>query len=100
MISTVNSLGIFGCTAYPVKIEVDVSNGLPAISIVGLPDQAVKESRDRIKPAIKNSGLPFPYRRVTVNLAPAEIKKEGPAGGSTQGTRGSADGHFCPGEPD
>ena len=79
MISAVNSLGIFGCNAYLVRIEVDVSGGLPGISIVGLPDQAVRESRDRIKPAIKNSGLPFPYRRITVNLAPAEIRKEGPS---------------------
>ncbi|HNQ35872.1 MAG TPA: YifB family Mg chelatase-like AAA ATPase [bacterium] len=79
MISKVNSLGVFGCQAYAVEIEVDLSSGLPGISIVGLPDQAVKESRDRIKPAIKNSGLPFPNRRITVNLAPAEIKKEGPS---------------------
>ncbi|MBU2494906.1 MAG: YifB family Mg chelatase-like AAA ATPase [Candidatus Omnitrophota bacterium] len=79
MISAVNSLGIFGCNAYLVRIEVDVSGGLPGISIVGLPDQAIRESRDRIKPAIKNSGLPFPYRRITVNLAPAEIRKEGPS---------------------
>lgn len=77
MISIVNSLGIFGCNSYPVRIEVDVSGGLPGISIVGLPDQAVRESRDRIKPAIKNSGFPFPARRITVNLAPAEIRKEG-----------------------
>jgi len=79
MLSAVNSLGILGFSAYQIKIEVDISPGLPGISIVGLPDQAVRESRDRIKPAIRNSDLPFVNRRITVNLAPAEIKKEGPS---------------------
>lgn len=62
----------------PVDVEVDISFGIPTISIVGLPDQAVKESRDRIKPAIKNSGFEFPSdRKVVINLAPADLKKEG-----------------------
>jgi len=59
-------------------VELDISRGLPGIAIVGLPDQAVKESRDRLKPAIKNSGLTFPEGKITVNLAPADLKKEGP----------------------
>src|SRR5512145_1379215 len=63
--------------SYPVSVEVDVSNGLPQFSTVGLPDASVKESRDRIKAAIKNSGYSFPRNHVTVNLAPADIRKEG-----------------------
>ena len=109
MLASVSSLAIFGCSAYPVRIEVDVSGGIPGISIVGLPDQAVKESRDRIKPAIRNSGLPFPYRKVTVNLAPAEIKKEGPAfdlaiavgliaAAGLQFPEGALSGHYLLGE--
>ncbi|MCM8818580.1 MAG: YifB family Mg chelatase-like AAA ATPase [Candidatus Omnitrophica bacterium] len=78
MISKVNSLTIWGIEGYPVEIEIDISKGLPGISIVGLPDQAVKESKDRIKPAIKNSGYDFPSGKITVNLAPADLKKEGP----------------------
>jgi len=78
MISKVSSLTIWGIEGYPVEIEVDISKGLPGISIVGLPDQAVKESKDRIKPAIKNSGYDFPSGKITVNLAPADLKKEGP----------------------
>jgi len=68
---------IIGIDSYPVDVEVDISSGLPQFSTVGLPDMAVKESKDRIKSAIKNSGYPFPRNRVTVNLAPADIKKEG-----------------------
>jgi magnesium chelatase family protein len=64
--------------AYPVDVEVDVSMGLPRLAVVGLPDQAVKESKERVRAAIKNSGLPFPSRKITVNLAPADVKKEGP----------------------
>ena len=62
---------------YPVEIETDVSNGLPAINIVGLPDSAIKESKERVKSAIKNSGFNWPAQRITISLAPSEIRKEG-----------------------
>ena len=68
---------VIGIDAYEVEVETDISGGLPAFHIVGLPDTAIKESRDRIKSAIKNSGFVFPDTRITVNLAPANIKKEG-----------------------
>lgn len=76
IVKTISS-SILGIDSYPVDVEVDVSTGLPQFSTVGLPDTAVKESKDRIKSAIKNSGYSFPRHRVTVNLAPADIKKEG-----------------------
>ena len=62
-----------------VEVEVDISSGLPAFTIVGLPDAAVQEARERVRAAIRNSGLTFPMKRITVNLAPADLKKEGPA---------------------
>ncbi len=77
MIVKVISSTVVGIDAYPVDVEVDISPGLPQFSTVGLPDVAVKESKDRIKAAIKNSGYRFPRNHVTVNLAPADIKKEG-----------------------
>ncbi len=77
MFSRVNGIGIFGLNSYMIEIEADVSNGLPAFDIVGLPDAAVKESRDRVRAAIKNCGYKFPVGRITVNLAPADQKKEG-----------------------
>ena len=73
----VNALGIFGINSFPVTVEVDVSSGLPRFDIVGLPDNAVSESRERVRSAIKNCGFEFPLGRVTVNLSPADIKKEG-----------------------
>lgn len=76
IVKTISS-SIIGIDSYPVDVEVDVSSGLPQFSTVGLPDTAVRESKDRIKAAIKNSGYGFPRHRVTVNLAPANIKKEG-----------------------
>ena len=79
MLAKVYSASIHGVEAYPVEIEVDVSGGIPAVVIVGLPDTAVKESRDRVKTAIQNSGFVYPEGRLTVNLAPADIKKEGPS---------------------
>jgi magnesium chelatase family protein len=79
MISKVASAACFGIHAYPVDIEVDIANGLPQMNIVGLPDQSIKESKERVRAAIKNCGYPFPPERVTINLAPADIKKEGPA---------------------
>jgi magnesium chelatase family protein len=70
-------MSVIGMESYPVSVEVDISQGLPQFATVGLPDASVKESRDRIKSAIKNSGYRFPRSHVTVNLAPADIKKEG-----------------------
>lgn len=78
MLSKITSCGIIGVDGFLVAVEVDVSNGLPAIDLVGLPDSAVKESRERVRTAIKNSGFQFPVKRITVNLAPADMKKEGP----------------------
>ena len=77
MIVKVTSSTIIGVDAYPVEVEIDVSPGLPQFSTVGLPDAVVRESKDRIKAAVKNSGYRFPPTHVTVNLAPADIKKEG-----------------------
>ncbi len=68
-----------GVDAYLIKVEVDISKGLPSFTTVGLPDTAVKEAKDRVFSAIKNSGYSFPGRRITVNLAPAHLKKEGPS---------------------
>lgn len=79
MIAKTKSASYQGIDAYPVEVEVDVSFGLPSFTVVGLPDQAVKESKERVRAAIKNSGLSFPSRRITINLAPTDIKKEGPA---------------------
>jgi len=79
MLSMVHSCAVHGFCAYRVTIEIDVSVGLSAFDIVGLPDTAVKESRDRVRSAIRNSGFEFPLRRITVNLAPADIRKEGPS---------------------
>ncbi|MFH1360497.1 MAG: YifB family Mg chelatase-like AAA ATPase [Candidatus Omnitrophota bacterium] len=79
MLAKVKSYGLCGLEAYPITVEVDVSNGLPAITIVGLPDNAVKESKERVRAGIKNSGYRFAPERITVNLSPADIKKEGPS---------------------
>ena len=79
MLSKVSSSAVVGIEAYSVEVEVDIANGLPAFNIVGLPDTACRESQDRVRAAIKNSGFPFPSKRITVNLAPADIKKEGSA---------------------
>ena len=78
MLARISSFGLCGLEAYPVAIETDISPGLPAITVVGLPDNAVKESRERIRAAIKNSGFEFPAQRITINLAPADTKKQGP----------------------
>ena len=79
MLSRVLSSAVFGIDAYTVEVEVDIAQGLPAFATVGLPEGAVKESKDRVKAAVKNCGYEFPPRRITVNLAPADIKKEGAA---------------------
>ena len=79
MLAKVISGALIGIDAYPVEVEVDIAQGLPQFSTVGLPEGAVKESKDRVKSAIKNSGYDFPARRITINLAPADIRKEGAA---------------------
>ena len=71
------SLSLFGIDALPVEVEVDVCSGLPGFSIVGLPDAAVQEARERVRVAISNSGYKFPTKKVIVNLAPANLRKEG-----------------------
>ena len=78
MLAKVISSTVLGIEAIKVAVEVDVSGGLPGFSIVGLPDAVVRESINRVKAAIKNCGFSFPRRKITVNLAPADIKKEGP----------------------
>ena len=78
MLSKILSASIIGIEAHPVEVEVDISSrGLPHFSMVGLPDAAVKESRDRVRAALKNIGFNFPLKQITVNLAPADLKKEG-----------------------
>ena len=77
MLSTIRSLGVKGIGGYEVTVECYVTNGLPAFDVVGLPDAAVKESRERVRAAIKSNGFKFPTSRVTVNLAPADTKKAG-----------------------
>lgn len=77
MLSIIKSIALQGLQGYLVSSEVDVSSGIPNFEIVGLPDVTVKESKERIKTAIKNSNLEFPSRKIVVNLAPANIRKEG-----------------------
>ena len=76
MLAKINSSALSGINAYIIEVEVDISFGLPAFNIVGLAETSVKESKERVKTAVKNSGYSFPPDRVTVNLAPADIKKE------------------------
>lgn len=78
MVSRLFSMGLFGMDAFVVEVEADLSTGLPAFDLVGLPDLAVKESRDRVRAALKNCGFYFPVSRITMNLAPADKRKEGP----------------------
>lgn len=77
MVAKIYSASVIGIDAAEVTVETDTGGGLPGLNIVGLPDTAIRESGDRIKSAIKNSDFSFPARRITVNLAPADIKKEG-----------------------
>jgi magnesium chelatase family protein len=79
MLGKILSVGVFGIDGYLVEVEFDVRGGFPAVIVVGLPDAAVKESKDRVATALKNSGYSWPDGRITVNLAPADTKKEGPA---------------------
>lgn len=78
MLAIIKSTALHGLEGQMVQVEVDISNGLPCFDLVGLPDPAVKEARDRVRAAIKNSGFEYPQQRITVNLAPADIRKEGP----------------------
>lgn len=78
MLAIVKSTALYGLEGRLVQVEVDVANGLPSFDLVGLPDTAVREARDRVRAALKNSGFDFPVKRITVNLAPADLKKEGP----------------------
>ncbi|MBQ8338101.1 MAG: YifB family Mg chelatase-like AAA ATPase [Oscillospiraceae bacterium] len=78
MFSCLKSFGLTGLNCFEVDVETDLSSGLPAFDIVGLPDTAVKEARERVRSAVKNCGYSFPIGRITVNLAPADVKKNGP----------------------
>ena len=77
MLATIPSATLLGVEGHPVAVEVHVSNGLPGFTVVGLPDAACRESRDRVRAALLSSSLPWPIRRVTVNLAPSGIRKHG-----------------------
>src|SRR5450759_5423569 len=77
VLACLRSAAVFGIEAFPVHVEVDVTFGLPSFTLVGLPDPSVRESRDCVRGAIRNSGFAFPPRRITVNLAPAEVRKAG-----------------------
>jgi magnesium chelatase family protein len=79
MLSHVYSAALHGINGYPVTVEVDLRPGLPSFSIVGLPDAGVRESRERVVTAVKNAGFSFPVQKITINLAPGHIRKEGPA---------------------
>ena len=78
MIVALNSATFIGIEAVPVNVEVFISGGIPGIMIVGLPDVSTKEAKDRVRAAIKNSGFEYPVKKITINLAPADIRKEGP----------------------
>lgn len=77
MLAKVFSFGLLGIEAYPIEIEIDISRGLPAVTLVGLADTAIRESRERVKSAIRNCGFHWPGQRITISLAPSNIKKEG-----------------------
>lgn len=78
MFAKVKSEGLLGIESYDVEVEADLSSGMPRFDLVGLPDAAVKESRERVRASIKNCGFDFPVSRITVNIAPADIKKRVP----------------------
>ena len=79
MLAKSQTCAVVGLDGFIVQVEVDISNGLPVFNVVGLPDTAVQEARERVRAALRNSGCEFPMRRITVNLAPADLKKAGPA---------------------
>lgn len=78
MISKIYTCAVMGINGFVVEVESDITNGLPGFTIVGLPDTAIKESKERVRTSLKNSGYEYPLKKITVNLAPADIKKEGP----------------------
>ncbi len=78
MLARVWSASIVGIDAVKVGVEVDVSGGLPGIVVLGLPDSAIQESRERVKATLKNAGFAFPMRKIVINLTPADLRKEGP----------------------
>src|SRR5437016_4092090 len=77
MLAKVHTVAVNGLEAYAVEVEVDLAFGLPMFTVVGLPDPTVRESRDRVRSALRNCGFSFPQRKVTINLAPADLRKEG-----------------------
>src|SRR5579864_8350922 len=79
MLASLRTAAVLGVDACTVQVEVDVSFGMPVFTMVGLPDASVRESRDRVRSAIRNSGFEFPAHRITVNLAPADVRKAGAA---------------------
>ena len=79
MLARVYSCAVIGLEGVVVEVEVDYTSGLPGMTIVGLPDAAVQESRERVQAAVRNAGVPYPRKRLVVNLAPASVRKEGPA---------------------
>ena len=79
MLAKVKTAAVVGLDGHLVDVEVDISNGLPSLTIVGLPDTTVQEARERVRAAIRNSGCSFPMKRIVVNLTPADLKKAGPA---------------------
>lgn len=79
MLSQISSSGLLGVEGIIITVEIDVNNGLPGYAVVGLPDTGVKESKERVYSALKNSGFQYPMKRITVNLAPADLRKEGPS---------------------
>ncbi|HEX8732975.1 MAG TPA: magnesium chelatase domain-containing protein, partial [Ktedonobacterales bacterium] len=79
MLAKVRSCAVVGLEGAIVEVEVDIAHGLPFFGLVGLPDTAVNEAKERVRAAIKNSGAIFPLKRVVVNLAPADLRKAGPA---------------------
>ena len=79
MLAQIYSCGLLGVEGIIVTVEIDLNNGVPGYAIVGLPDTGVKESRERVFSAIKNSGYRYPHKHITVNMAPADLKKEGPS---------------------
>ena len=79
MLATIESATVIGVDACRVHVEIDVSRGFPTFQLVGLPDASIKESRDRVRAAMRNSGYDFPLSRITINLAPGDVRKAGPA---------------------
>ena len=77
MLARIRSAAVLGIEAYLVEVEVDITNGLPSVATVGLPHGAVKEGRERVTAALVNAGYSFPLKRITINLAPADVRKDG-----------------------